>query len=667
MLQAGETLAGYRIEAIAGVGGMGVVYRATQLSLERRVALKVLSTTLVGNHRFRERFRLEGRHAAALDHPNIIPVYEAGESNGLMFIAMRFVDGPTLADMVMQQALSGRETLRILAAIASALDAAHDSGLIHRDVKPHNILLTSGGHPYLADFGITKGAQSSGLTNSGDFVGSVGYVSPEQIDGRDVTRASDTYSLTAVLFHCLTGTLPYDHDTEAALMHAHLFAPPPTISGLGIEAPPALDSVFARGMAKEPSFRFDRATELVEACREAMEGAQLDRCPALVPGAAFGAGGPPVADAWASAPVAATPVAATPQAAAAPTASAAAGLLDPALAPAGSSTAADRRRDAPAPAPTAGEPRWRPSLSLDLDWEGLRMPALLVAGMLVLIGAPLLGYAIGHRDEPAAPATARSQSLEVGYTAPWKPSGATIAGLGLDGTLGLRRPDGTVLVAGRLRDPGPGFDPAPADLRNLAARRPQPVRVRLADREGVRYAMPLRAGGSLWMIAFPDSKGWTTVACHSAEAAPDAVCARVAATLRSRTGSPVALGPDKRTAARLDSAIRRLSSARLAAKPGLRSRSYATRARTLRRLASADTAAARSLAALKLRPQEPVVFTNMVKALRSEASILRRLARAAAGRRRATYDEARGALRTAERGVRTAERDLRAAGYTGGS
>jgi hypothetical protein len=667
VLQAGETLAGYRIEAIAGVGGMGVVYRATQLSLERRVALKVLSTTLVGNQRFRERFRLEGRHAAALDHPNIIPVYEAGESNGLMFIAMRFVDGPTLADMVMQQALSGRETLRILAAIASALDAAHDSGLVHRDVKPHNILLTSGGHPYLADFGITKGAQASGLTSSGDFVGSVSYVAPEQIDGRDVTRASDNYSLTAVLFQCLTGTLPYDHDTEAALMHAHLFAPPPTISGLGItDAPPALDSVFARGMAKEPSFRYERATELVEACREAMEGAQLDRCPALVANTAFGSADPPAADAWAAAPGAVAPTA-PPQAPAAAAFAAAAGVLDPALAPAGGSTAADRRREPPPPASAPEEPLWRSALSPDLDWAGLRTPALLVAGVLALIAAPVLGYALGHRDEPTGLATAGSPSVQVGYEAPWRPAGATIAGLGVDGAVGLRRPDGTVLVAGRLRDPGPGFEPAPAGLRSVAARRPQPVRVRLGDRDGVRYAVPLRAGGSLWMIAFPDSKGWTTVACRSTDGAPGAVCASVAATLRSRSGSPVALGPDKGTAARLNSAIRRLSSARLAAKPGLGSRSYATRARTLERLASADTAAARTLAALKLRPQEPAVFARMVKALRAEASVLRRLSRAAAGRRRATYDQARGALRRAERGVRAAERDLRAAGYTGGS
>jgi serine/threonine protein kinase len=156
VLSPGDTLAGYRIDAIAGHGGMGVVYRATQLSLDRTVALKVLATTLVGNRTFRERFRREGRHAATLEHPNIIPVYEAGESNGLMFIAMRFVDGPTLSDLMQSRRISGREALRMLSAIASALDAAHEAGLVHRDVKPQNILLTSGGHPYLADFGIRR-------------------------------------------------------------------------------------------------------------------------------------------------------------------------------------------------------------------------------------------------------------------------------------------------------------------------------------------------------------------------------------------------------------------------------------------------------------------------------------------------------------------------------
>jgi predicted Ser/Thr protein kinase len=661
VLQAGETLAGYRIEAVAGVGGMGVVYRATQLSLERRVALKVLSTTLVGNQRFRERFRLEGRHAAALDHPNIIPVYEAGESNGLMFIAMRFVDGPTLADMIIQQALSARETLRILGAIASALDAAHDSGLIHRDVKPHNILMTGGGHPYLADFGITKGAQSTGLTNSGDFVGSVGYVSPEQIDGREVTPASDIYSLTAVLFHCLTGTLAYDNDSEAALMHAHLFAPPPTVSAMGIDAPRALDEVFARGMAKDPAVRFGAASQLVDACAAALTGAAMDRCPALVAGVPFGSTADPPADERrlrdevifpAAPPAAAAPpeIASIPSPVDNPPAT---GGLDDALAPAGDATAADRRREMPAPAPPAAGRRPRPA---GVPWDDLRLPALLIAAMVVVIGVPMLGYALGDSDAPADPATARSQSLQISYAPPWEPDGATIRGLGVDGAVGLRRPDGTVLVAGRLRDPASGLDPAPAALRDEAARELQAVRVRLGERDAVRYAVPLRAGGSLWMAAFPDSRGWTTVACNAPRGRPDSACATVAATARSRTGRPTGLGVDARVAAGRNQAIGRLNRARSSARPRLRARSTATRARAFDSLAGADLAAAQALEQLKPHAQERALRDAAVRALRSEATILRSLARAARGRRRATYNRLRGSLLLAERRVRRAVR-----------
>jgi serine/threonine protein kinase len=681
MLQAGETLAGYRIEAIAGVGGMGVVYRATQLSLERRVALKVLSTTLVGNQRFRERFRLEGRHAAALDHPNIIPVYEAGESNGLMFIAMRFVDGPTLADMIVQQALSGRETLRVLGAIASALDAAHHSGLIHRDVKPHNILMTGAGHPYLADFGITKGAQSSGLTNSGDFVGSVGYVSPEQIDGREVTPASDIYSLTAVLVHCLTGTLPYDHESEAALMHAHLFAPPPTISGMGIEAPRALDEVIARGMAKDPADRYEAATQLVDACAEALTGAEMERCPALVPGVPFGSPADPPADdpsardadlpAWAKpaaaspslpastpAPVTPSPVTPAPVTPAPVTPAAIAPApneMDPALAPAGNATAADRRRVAPAPAPAAAG---RHPRAAGPPWQELRLPGLLVAVMATVIGVPMLGYALGHRDDPADPLNARSQSLQISYVPPWKPSGVTIRGLGLDGAVGLRRPDGTVLAAGRLRDPSPGLDPAPAALRSQVARGLRAVRIRLGNRDAVRYAVPLRAGGSLWMVAFPDTEGWAAVACKAPAGRPDSACASVAATARSRTGTPIGLGVDKRVAAGRNRAIDRLSRVRSSVRPRLRAPSAATRAGALNRLADAHVAAVKALQQLKPRAQERALVDSAVAALRAEARILRSLARAAVAGRRASYNRLRASLRQAERRVRGTVREL---------
>lgn len=190
----------------------------------------------------------------------------------------------------------------------------------------------------------------------------------------------------------------------------------------------------------------------------------------------------------------------------------------------------------------------------------------------------------------------------------------------------------------------------------------------LGGRDAVRYAVPLRAGGSLWMIAFPDSKGWTTVACRSTSGRPDAACATVAATVRTRSaGAPLVLGPDKTIAAGVDRAIRRLNTARRTARPGLRSRSTASCARSFRTLASADQAAARTLAGLPLRPQEPALFEATVKALRAEAAILRRLARAARGRRRATFDSARGELRAAERRVRRAVGDLRADGYTAAS
>jgi serine/threonine-protein kinase len=653
MLQAGETLAGYRIEAIAGVGGMGVVYRATQLSLERRVALKVLSTTLVGNHRFRERFRLEGRHAAALDHPNIIPVYEAGESNGLMFIAMRFVDGPTLADMVTQQSLTGRDTLRILTAIASALDAAHESGLVHRDVKPHNILMTGGGHPYLADFGITKGAQASGLTHSGDFVGSVAYVAPEQIDGRDVTAQSDIYSLTAVLFHCLTGTLPYDHDTEAALMHAHLFAPPPTMIGLGIDAPRALDELIARGMAKSPTDRFSSATELIEGCARVLPDAALDRTPPLAPGVSFSSSGAePQVDPWArdsAAPAPAAPAFVPDWGAPAPAPPPA--VADQAFAPAGGMTAADRRPEAPAAAPARAGPRFDVP---GVPWADMKVPALILAGILAVIGAPLLGYVLGKGDDSSGPPVVRSQASQVSYAPPWEPSGATIPGLGVDGAVGLRRSDGMVLVAGRLRDPSPGFDPAPASLRDKAARELHAVRIRLGDRDGIRYAVPLRAGGSLWMVAFPDTKGWSTVACTATSGRPDAACATVAATMRSRTAKPIALGGDKRAAEGLDRVIRRLNRARASARPRIASRSTATRARGFRGLARADLSAARSLGNLKLGPQEAALFAAAVTELRAEAKVLGSLAGAARDRRRAAYERGRESLQAAERRLQAA-------------
>jgi YVTN family beta-propeller protein len=258
----GTDLAGYRVEALVGRGGMGVVYRAHDLALDRKVALKVLSAELADDDGFRDRFLRESRIAASLDHPAIVPVYDAGESRGELYIAMRYVDGTDLAALLVRGALSPERTISLLAPVASALDAAHSRGLVHRDVKPSNVLVSDEGHVYLADFGLTRrlgeaGAEL-GATRS---LGTVGYVAPEQVRGEDVDGRADVYSLGCVLHECLTGATPYA-GTDLAVLFAHLEQEPP--------APPGLERIFATALAKAPGKRYASCGELVAAAGEAL-------------------------------------------------------------------------------------------------------------------------------------------------------------------------------------------------------------------------------------------------------------------------------------------------------------------------------------------------------------------------------------------------------------
>ena len=188
---------------------MGVVYRATQLSLGREVALKLLAAELSEDPGFRARFQREAKLQAALEHEHIVPVYEAGQTDDGLFMAMRLIDGPTLKDLILEGQLDPRRSLRILAQVAQALDAAHDAGLIHRDIKPQNILIEQGDRVYLADFGLIKAPDEARLTDTGQFIGTIDYVSPEQIQGEAATAASDSYALAAVLYECLTGQVPF--------------------------------------------------------------------------------------------------------------------------------------------------------------------------------------------------------------------------------------------------------------------------------------------------------------------------------------------------------------------------------------------------------------------------------------------------------------------------
>jgi Protein kinase domain/WD domain, G-beta repeat len=275
-LAAGARVAGYRLEAQVGAGGMAVVFRARDERLGRLVALKLLAPGLAADEEFRRRFTAESRAAAAVDHPHIIPVYEAGQAGGALFIAMRLVTGGDLRQVIAREGpLAPERAAGLLSPVASALDAAHRAGLVHRDVKPGNVLVDSDPgrpeHVYLSDFGISKGAASSaGLTGAGQFLGTPEYTSPEQARGLAVDGRADQYALACVAWHLLAGTVPFQRDQGHAVLLAHLTEPPPPLAGRRPDLPAAAGQVLARAMAKEPGERYPSCGEFTDALRQAL-------------------------------------------------------------------------------------------------------------------------------------------------------------------------------------------------------------------------------------------------------------------------------------------------------------------------------------------------------------------------------------------------------------
>src|SRR4051812_40006231 len=255
---------------------MGVVYRAEHMHLGRKVALKLLAPELAENPSFRERFVRESRLAASIDHPNVIPIYEAGEAEGQYFIAMRYVDGVDLKQVIRSSGALGVErALFYIQQIAGALDAAHARDLVHRDVKPGNVLVAAGtDHCYLTDFGLTKAMSSNtGFTATGQFVGTTDYCPPEQIEGKPLDRRTDVYSLGCVFFECMTGHPPFRRDTDMATMWAHIQEPPPSIARERSELPESLDTVLATAMAKKKDDRYPTCSSFAAAAMAALETA----------------------------------------------------------------------------------------------------------------------------------------------------------------------------------------------------------------------------------------------------------------------------------------------------------------------------------------------------------------------------------------------------------
>jgi serine/threonine-protein kinase len=274
----GTQIGEYRIEKLLGRGGMSVVYLAEHVRLKRKAALKLLSPELAEDPTFRARFVGEWERLAQLDHPNIIPVFEAGEADGLLYIAMRYVRSTDLKGLIEQEGrLDPARAANIVAQTASALDAAHQQDLVHRDVKPANILIAIGSgpegsdHVYLSDFGLTKHTQSqSGLTQTGHFMGTIDYVAPEQISGKGVDARTDQYALACVLYQCLTGRVPFPREEETAALFAHLQDAPPRPTELRPELPSAIDEVVVRAMAKQKEERYESCTAFARAARSAL-------------------------------------------------------------------------------------------------------------------------------------------------------------------------------------------------------------------------------------------------------------------------------------------------------------------------------------------------------------------------------------------------------------
>ena len=274
----GDEFAGYRLLAVLGRGGMSTVYRAENPRLGNVIALKVMAAELAGDDVFRARFLEESRIAAGLNHPNVVPVHDSGSSGGLLYIAMRYVTGTDLRQMLKKRGRLPPETaVFLLGQAARALDTAHRRGLVHRDVKPGNLLVeqasddTDPDHVYLTDFGIAKHAgEHTGLTATGQFMGTVDYIAPEQVRGLSVLGSADQYSLGCVLYECLTGRVPFDRDMNAAIIRAHVEEQPPRPTLLRPDLPRAVDGVFARVLAKEPGDRYGNCREFMAAAREAL-------------------------------------------------------------------------------------------------------------------------------------------------------------------------------------------------------------------------------------------------------------------------------------------------------------------------------------------------------------------------------------------------------------
>ena len=659
MLSPGTIVSGYRVDGVLGEGGMGVVYRATQLSLNRTVALKILATELSQDGAFRERFRREGLLQAAIDHQHIVTVYEAGDTEHGLFLAMRLIRGPTLKDMILAGELDPARTLRILTQVAGALDTAHDVGLTHRDIKPQNILIGADDHAYLADFGLTQASDEVSLTETGQFIGTIDYVAPEQIQGLGATARSDVYSLTAVLYEALTGVVPFLRMNEAAVLFAHISETAPPITERRSDLPAEIDAVIERGMAKNPEDRYASAGELVADAKaafgdEAAIAAAAAPPPGPVPIEKFAAG--EQTRARRTEPTPAPPAAATLRAdspVAAPGASTAARATVPAAAPPGAA-------EAPAAARRGG-----------LTGAGIALLAAL--GVAAAIGGFLIGSGGSDADQTGEPFgnSASAGSVEVAF-----PDGYSRVSEEPE-VPGVRFRDPIVLAASTPRDArlvvGQVAASGPELLSTgLRARLPDPPptgqTVRLGDLQALRYARlaPRGLDGTLQLYTVPTTAGVATIACTGSEAESfRRDCESIATTLGLTGANAYTLGPQEAYARSLGRTLDRLSQAvrsgtaelRRAGTPDKQAAAAASLAGDYRRASDAVLAA-------EVSPRDAAANRALGGALERTGSAYAAAAEAARANNADGYAAAERRVTRSQRAVQAALNEFEQLGYS---
>lgn len=661
MLQPGDILSGYRVESILGRGGMGVVYRARQLSMERSVALKVLSAEHLADQAFRERFRREGRIASQLDHPNVIPVFEAGEADGHLFIVMRLVDGPTMGDLIVEHgALRWQRVLEILAPIASALDAAGSAGLVHRDVKPQNILIASSGHPYLADFGLMRMSRTTEVTLTGEWLGSPDYAAPEHMTDA-YTSAGDVYSLTTVAFHALTGHLPYARASDLAVLHAHATAPPPRITELNPGLPARLDEVIAWGMAKTPAERPPSASILIEELATALRSVSLD--PVLVRdeiGEAVADDGDDAGREQRRRPVTAA--------------------LD-GVAAGGVERTAASSRDRPAdddprrrlsagatviepPRPVPAIPGTPTVVNSRRTWAG----AVAAIALFAAVFAGAMALTPDGREQADGQLVQRASfvvELPAGFQ---RTAEARIRSVVLSDRVTATSATSVMLEAGHLDRPRSGPDPMPVVHTTQWTGASKPKHVSLGAVQALRYDASLAGGeASERSYVVPTTNGYVLMVCRGPRSSLGNLrrsCDSAAASLRIRGATALVPGPSPETAAGVVRALDDLEAARRKHRRALASTRSATQSAAARSLATAHVTAALQIGKLSRGPQDRAAVRGLERAVKSLSSDLTDFASAASSGGSAEYLVTRRRIAAGEQRLRGALRTLRHAGYS---